>query len=242
MISNARKFSLREVSSIVRKITRTEFKLHYGIPLADYDFTEEEARIYRDSISQEDFKDCLKINHNLYKVQNHLSRKINRMLLCSQNHVDYKVLFLTFTFNDNALNSLSEETRRRYISYWLNSQNVTDFNANIDFGAKNHREHYHALVLTNHNLDLVSWNYGTINCQVVHDYKNKALAKYIKKFENHAMKDTTENMRIIYKRNLDVSYPEKTLFEKLAFLQPEQATKKYLSNGTILVTPVELIF
>ena len=112
-------------------------------------------------------------------------------------------LFLTLTFNDNTLNSTSIETRRKYVSRYLKSFNCL-YVANIDFGSKNHREHYHAVVGLD-NIDLSAWRtYGNINVQKVRnnsiELNKKRLSKYICKLSNHAIKETTKRSCLIYSR------------------------------------------
>ena len=112
-------------------------------------------------------------------------------------------LFLTLTFTDKTLESTSAETRRKYVTRYLKSLNCM-YVANIDFGAKNHREHYHAVVGLD-SIDLSAWRtYGNINVQKVHDssieLNKKRLSKYISKLSNHAIKETTKRNALIYSR------------------------------------------
>lgn len=53
--------------------------------------------------------------------------------------------FVTFTFSDAVLESTKEATRKKYVQRWLNEY-TRDYYANVDYGERNHREHYHALV------------------------------------------------------------------------------------------------
>ena len=117
-----------------------------------------------------------------------------------------KPIFLTMTFNDNALFFLNEETRRRYIKQYLR-QNCKKYVANIDFGTTNKREHYHAIVIPkNQKLNLQEYRslfYGSnINTKVIHksnkDYKK--VSNYINKLTNHALKDNGFYQRLIFSR------------------------------------------
>lgn len=126
-----------------------------------------------------------------------LRSRIENMLLSGS------CLFLTLTFNDNTLNSTSADTRRQYVRKYLKSFNCS-YVANIDFGAKNHREHYHAVVNLD-SIDLSLWrSYGNINVQKVRnnsiDLSKKRLSKYICKLSNHAIKETTKRSCLIYSR------------------------------------------
>lgn len=112
-------------------------------------------------------------------------------------------LFLTLTFTDETLNSTTEETRRKYVRRYLKLFNCP-YVANIDFGAKNHREHYHAVIGCS-NIDFSFWrSYGNINVQRIRnnsiELNKKRLSKYICKLSNHAIKETTKRSCLIYSR------------------------------------------
>lgn len=109
-------------------------------------------------------------------------------------------IFLTLTFTDDTLASTSAETRRRYVHYYLKSQS-DHFVANIDFGAKNGREHYHAVVQAE-MVEIESWRkYGALNVKKIRTTSNPiALSKYVAKLTNHAIKETTKRTAIIYSR------------------------------------------
>ena len=73
--------------------------------------------------------------------------------------------------------------------------------ANVDYGAKNHREHYHAVVMCD-NIDHKSWRYGAINFKRINydadiDTINK-LSMYVAKLTNHAIKETCKRCYLIY--------------------------------------------
>lgn len=106
--------------------------------------------------------------------------------------------FLTLTFADLTLNKTSQQTRRKYVTRFLRSQSDT-YCANIDYGAHNGREHYHAVIQTN-SIDMSLWDrYGFSNAKIIgseDDYT--PVAKYISKLTNHAIKATTQGCRAIY--------------------------------------------
>lgn len=115
--------------------------------------------------------------------------------------IDSNIFFLTFTFNNLCLNNTDSNTRRKYVRRWL-KDNTINYVGNIDFGEKNHREHYHALVACN-RVDTSSWlDHGAMNFEQVHlsDKVDEKLAKYINKFMYHAIKETTKRQHIIYSR------------------------------------------
>lgn len=122
-----------------------------------------------------------------------LNKKIAKLLTKS-------CVFLTLTFTDKTLESTSAETRRRYVHYYLKTQS-DHFVANIDFGAQNGREHYHAVVQAE-KVEIEPWrNYGALNVKKIHQSSEPiALAKYVAKLTNHAIKETTKRTAIIYSR------------------------------------------
>jgi len=144
-----------------------------------------------------EFLECLKINKASYERTNRLKKRIYAMLTSGN------CLFLTLTFNDNALNNTSSATRREYVRKYLKRFNVP-YIANIDFGAKNHREHYHAVINAD-SIDLDAWRiHGNINVERVRNRNiksdNERLSKYICKLSNHAIKETTKRSSLIYSR------------------------------------------
>ena len=132
-----------------------------------------------------------KINKAYYTRKKRLQTHIENMLNRGTCH------FLTVTFKDDVLNSTTPQTRRRYVARFLKSL-APVYIANIDFGAQNGREHYHAIVRSD-TADVSSWQYGFTNVQKVRSEKDAAaLAKYTSKLTNHAIKDTTKGSRLIY--------------------------------------------
>ena len=110
-------------------------------------------------------------------------------------------LFLTLTFTDDVLVSTTEKTRRTYVSRFL-KENCIEYIANIDFGAKNGREHYHAVVSVDNKLDYSKWKFGALNgVKIRKNSKPLVMAKYINKLSNHATKSTTKNSRLISSRS-----------------------------------------
>jgi hypothetical protein len=113
-------------------------------------------------------------------------------------------LFLTLTFNDDALNRSTADSRRQCVRRFLNGFNAP-YVANIDFGGKNDREHYHAVIcLKKADFDGYKWakTYGFYKAQVIKGANSdKRLAKYISKLTAHAIKETCKGNRIIYSRD-----------------------------------------
>lgn len=169
----------------------------------------EKEYIYRDLTPDTSFRDYLsdtfgfcsilesfRLNDSYKHRVLRLRHKISNIIYNYDN-----IFFLTFTFKDSVLNNTDSFTRRRYVQRWLKS-NCFDFVGNIDYGEKNHREHYHALVSCN-RVDTSSWlKNGAMNFELVHlDEKiDEKMAKYINKFVYHAIKETTKRQHLIYKR------------------------------------------
>lgn len=187
--------------STVSKYHYLEYKLmreeEDGLFMSD-----NQKKLLNDYYSQIDFYsreylESLKINHASFKRTKRLNDRI-RFILENND----KVSFLTMTFNNAILATTSAETRRKYIIRFLKSFNVP-YVANIDYGIKNEREHYHAVIAS---ADISRERYNkfvsnsSINFKLIHNDNTKALAKYINKLTNHAIKNTTKQCRVIYSR------------------------------------------
>lgn len=167
---------------------------------------------------EEYYKEALKINHSFYKRTNRLRERIHHILTTHET-----TCFLTLTFSDETLSKTSEKTRRQHVTRFLKAHNV-EYVANIDYGKKNGREHYHAVIGSTAKLSL--WEkYGFIKSEYVHtptlnkpipkryqEYNEdlqkllmladneKRLSKYVSKLTNHAIKETTKRQCIIYSK------------------------------------------
>lgn len=119
-------------------------------------------------------------------------------------HKKYKLVFGTLTFNDKTLKNTSERTRTRYITKFL-SENTFHYIANIDFGEKNNREHYHFIAMIKENIDLKKWSYGGNKIQNIPLKKKdiKSTKNYLLKLNNHSYKSSTRQKRIIRDRRED---------------------------------------
>lgn len=113
-----------------------------------------------------------------------------------------KALFLTHTFRDSVLKSTSVKTRRVYIQRFLSQFNVPAV-ANIDFGSKKHREHYHSIIA----IDKVNpqlYRYGNLDIVriTINENSLKKTSTYLTKLTYHALKQSTrkafKNNSLIY--------------------------------------------
>lgn len=131
---------------------------------------------------------------NRWKRVKRLRIRTEQMIL-SQHAV-----FVTLTFRDDVFDTTSVETRRRYVARFL-KQSCDTYVANIDFGEKNGREHYHAIV--DKKINPLEWKYGSCNVERVRPCKNDSVAvsKYLTKLTSHAIKESTGHAyRLIYSK------------------------------------------
>lgn len=139
--------------------------------------------------------DCAdRLIESKYRKQKKVRDKIAHLVLCDS------AIFITLTFKDSVLSKTSAETRRRYVARYL-KQNCKEYVANIDFGALNGREHYHAVV--SKDIDFNEWyKLGAINAERVRPLENstKRISRYISKLTNHALKVGCVAPRLIYSR------------------------------------------
>lgn len=161
----------------------------------DYETAVEQRFFYRQFYPDDWHEAELVADANKHQVYR-LRKRIETMLTTSQDCV-----FLTITFRDDVLAKTSPETRRQYVRKWL-KDNSTKYVANIDFGGKNGREHYHAV--SDARIDPLSWPYGNCGVEKVRyapESKSPVkLAKYVSKLTNHAIKETTKRCALIYSR------------------------------------------
>ena len=164
---------------------------------ADMDYeTAVEQRFFYRQFFPEDWHEAELVadanKHQIYRLRKRIETMLTTSSDCS---------FLTLTFRDDVLAKTSSETRRQYVRKWLKDVS-TEYVANIDFGSKNGREHYHAV--SNARVDPTTWLYGACNVQAVrYNPESKScvkLAKYVSKLTNHAIKETTKRCALIYSR------------------------------------------
>lgn len=136
-------------------------------------------------------KQCERIFNAHRKKSQRLKKRIEKIL-------EKPSVFITYTFTDETLENTCAKTRRVYISRELKSLNVP-YIANIDYGKINEREHYHAIAQIDW-IDRELYDLGTIYVEKISTKNSTALAKYINKLTNHALKETTGSDRLIYSR------------------------------------------
>lgn len=143
-----------------------------------------------------------------------VKKRIDKCVL--HDHLEY-CYFLTLTFSEDYLSKTSAAYRRDQISRFLKS-NFANYVANVDYGDENEREHYHALVFLDYELECflsrsdtgkvyfkypsIDYQYGYFKVQPVLkpcDDKTK-LSKYMIKLKYHSSKDSTKFSKPIYSR------------------------------------------
>lgn len=140
------------------------------------------------------FEECVKIDNAYIKRVQRLKKRIENIITNNDS------LFLTITFNDETLNNTTESKRRLLVIRYLKSCNCK-YVANIDYGKENGREHYHAVISTNH-INYTEWHkFGAINGKIIIRSNVEALSRYVAKLTNHAIKETTKRNHIIYSRD-----------------------------------------
>ena len=189
---------VKRFKTVSRAIYAEEVKFYTGEIIhanMDYATALSERSFYLQN-NPDDWKEAERVAHSNYEQTKRLKKRIERMLTTSKNCV-----FLTFTFTDDVLAKTSSETRRQYVRKWL-KQVSSKYVANIDFGGKNGREHYHGVC--DSRVDPKTWSYGACNVQKVrynpNDKSGVKLAKYVAKLTNHAIKETTKRCHLIYSR------------------------------------------
>ena len=173
----------------------------------------EKAR--RKSFFEDDRSDLTELEENLgfdmvntcRKITKARFERVKRCKLRIKGIVfDGDAIFLTLTFKPEVLENTSLQTRRKYVTRLLKLY-CAKYVANIDWGKKNDREHYHAIVECNaENAEKLkkAWQdkCGFADFRKVGS-KEDDLAKttkYINKLSAHCYKDTTHMHRVIYSR------------------------------------------
>lgn len=104
--------------------------------------------------------------------------------------------FLTITFNEETLQNTTKEKRFLIVRNYLNNQ-TDKYILNCDYGAKNEREHYHALTIAKDKyINLIDFNvkYGHIYPRPINLNKNQSKESQINIMLNHFLKETSEGI------------------------------------------------
>ncbi len=173
-----------------RSMKRSEWLYGMHGEIVDISITD---KFLIDSLTALELKECDRIYHAHLERVLRLKKRIKSIL--NSKHC----LFITFTFTNDILAKTSAQTRRKYVTRYLNLF-CGDYVANIDFGSKTDREHYHAVLGFDILLHTPIWKYGFINIKHITktDKTDTKLAKYVAKLTNHAIKETAKGNKMIY--------------------------------------------
>lgn len=139
------------------------------------------------------YQASLALNQSRYKRKRRIETRILDYVLENQ------ASFITLTFRDDVLETTNEKTRRLYVSRFLKT--ITQkFVANLDYGDKKQREHYHAVV--NSNDVPKTWPYGWMDIKIIKGDALSAnkISKYVAKLTNHSLKRSGKLKYLIYSR------------------------------------------
>lgn len=182
-----------------KQVSRAFYAQHVLDATGEYVYSEmdtkraEELQLFHRMFNLENWEEARRINHASYYRMQRLKKRIASMLDSGS------CLFLTLTFTDEVLRKTTEDTRRQAVRRYLKSFGVP-YVANIDYGKKNGREHYHAVIQTDH-VDYSAYTYGAINGEKIHSAEDYVkLSKYVAKLTNHAIKQTNKRQVIIYSK------------------------------------------
>lgn len=190
------------VDKIVAKTKREEYKKSCEWQLLNEDG--EVAFVMVNSLYQDFIDYCkevpsldcaMRLNESKYRKAKKVRDKISDLVLSG------KAIFITLTFTDKILAKTSVITRRRYVARYLKA-NSKNYVANIDFGSKKGREHYHALV--DSDIDFSNWyKYGAVKVERVRTSESDLarVSLYVSKLTNHALKVGENAPRLIYSRS-----------------------------------------
>lgn len=161
------------------------------------------------------FRDvCESINNAYWCRYKRLRKRLHIMLDNSP------VCFLTLDLTDTAVN-YKMSTIREYVKQFLGSFDVP-YIANVDYGTKKGRLHFHAVICCSpedfqtpnnkwrrckgkFNEYKCEWSYGYVHIEQVgiKVSDEKKVAKYVSKLTRHSIKGSTKANKCIYSRKFD---------------------------------------
>ena len=104
----------------------------------------------------------------------------------------FELYWCTFTISEEWIGKKTKEEFKKELQKWL-KKNAKDYIANIDFGEKNERLHFHAIVASKENY--FTWKYGHLFVKEINIRKGtEAIARYANRFANHATKSTAQKV------------------------------------------------
>ena len=109
-----------------------------------------------------------------------------------------ELYWITLTWSPQYLDGLKENVRRKYVQQFLND-NCRYYCANIDYGSKKQREHFHAVVAWNRSEKMPEWKYGWKRFKRIRKPESNEpyrITGYMLKLVNHAGKVTSGSLLI----------------------------------------------
>lgn len=158
-------------------------------------FATEDWLTFLNYAKNSDYCDCaLRIIDSDNRRFKRIKDKIEKLVMTGEG------VFITLTFTDDVLANTTAETRRRYVARYLKQQSSV-YVANIDYSPEKQREHYHAVVCKECNLN--QWQYGFSYAERVRksEKSKDKVARYVSKLTNHSLKVKCLTTRLIYSRD-----------------------------------------
>lgn len=187
------------VNELSNHLRSRELFDNFGIYNA-FELSNEQLHIFYNSLADKygfrSIIEGIRINNARYHRISRLRKRVESIINYNGNS-----FFLTLTFTNKSLSSINEKNRRRYVHYYLKSIS-NNYVANIDYGKRNHREHYHAVVQCDY-IDSKLWKYGNLDFEQINVFdleSSDKLSKYVSKLSNHAIKETNKRSVLIYSR------------------------------------------
>lgn len=145
--------------------------------------------------------------------------RVNKYLraMADSNLLYSEQFLVSLTFRDDVLDTTNADTRLKYVRDYLNAT-FADYFACIDFGKKNGREHYHAIVNPSSYAyevvkidkrgrvyykprDKLEWPYGYYSIRAIYSNPTDA-ARYAFKVSNYAFKCASSSHKPFHKRGV----------------------------------------
>lgn len=197
-----------ELDAKLRSLSRNVFK-KYGIgERAELDLAIDIYQQFKVDVGCDIYRVCENLNRAFYRRRKKCKQRIEYMVTTGN------CIFLTFTFTDDVLQRTTSDTRRQAVRRYCSQYNCL-YVGNIDFGVKDeyidklgvsrkgtHREHYH-VVIQAEEVDYKAWKFGSLNGLKVRKVEDsQAIATYITKLTNHAVKSSTMSCEDLFKNRV----------------------------------------
>ena len=179
----------KDVVSLMKSVSRVERDLVLHDHVDNYKL----RKWLYDQFGSCDVLESIRIEDAFKHKTRRLQKRIIKIL-----DSDKLCCFITFTFDEKHINS-NDDSKRKYVRRWL-KKFCYDYVANVDYGSKNGRIHFHAVVCLDNQIDSNTWMFGALNFKKIIKKDDKALALYVNKLTNHALKESAKRQVLIYKK------------------------------------------